>query len=69
MCDELEAMGGGDTRVGRLETYCRILPVSSGSGNGGDNKQVAWVESGEDCDEVVVVDPRQPSTASKDQVC
>lgn len=26
MSEELDALGGGDTRVGRAEAYCRLAP-------------------------------------------
>ena len=30
LCEELEALGGGDTRIGEATVYCRIRPAQPG---------------------------------------
>ena len=72
MCDELEAMGGGDTRVGRVQTFCRMCPHRCESKVGTSlPNQVVWIErqpAGEgpgDMDHVVTRDTDSPSSSSE----
>jgi hypothetical protein len=55
MSRELESLGGGDTRIGNLELYCRVKPID---GNGGSAHQV--VDSLDET-QLAVRDPRYPA--------